>query len=110
VNDAEFEEVAERETSWQRLERATACRQKLLAAGYLPLPVNGKVPSINGWQDIKATAAIIASWESRYSDAFSTGILTETTPAIDIDIMHAEAAAAVEALAREHFGESAALP
>src|SRR5262249_37428245 len=60
---------------------------------------------MNGWQDIKATAAIIASWESRYSDAFSTGILTETTPAIDIDIMHREAAEAVEALAREHFGE-----
>jgi hypothetical protein len=105
VNDAEFEEVPEREATWQRLERATACRQKLLAAGYLPLPVNGKAPPMNGWQDIKATAAIINSWESRYADAFSTGLLTETTPAIDIDIMHAEAAAAVEALAREHFGE-----
>jgi hypothetical protein len=105
VNNADFEELPEQEPSWLRLERATACRQRLLAAGYRPLPVNGKVPAIDGWTDIEPTAAIIATWESRYADAFSTGILTETTPAIDIDIMHAEAAAAVEALAREHFGE-----
>src|SRR5262249_24926449 len=105
VNDAEFEDLPQREPWWLRLQRATAFRQRLLAAGYLPLPVNGKEPSIKGWQDIKASAAIIGTWETRYTDATSTGILTATTPAIDIDILHADAAAAVEALAREHFEE-----
>jgi hypothetical protein len=105
VNDNEFEVLPEVETAWQKLDRATECRKRLLAAGYLPLPVNGKEPSIKGWQDIKATAGIIDTWETRYADATNTGILTETVPAIDIDIMHPDAAAAVEALVREHFGE-----
>jgi hypothetical protein len=101
----DFEELPEHEPAWQRLERATACRKRLLAAGYLPLPVNGKAPPIEGWQDIEATNKIINTWESKYSDAINTGILTRTIPTIDIDIMHPDAAAAIEALAREHFEE-----
>ena len=64
------------------------CRKRLLAAGYLPLPVNGKEPPIKGWQDIAATNKIIGTWETKYADATNTGILTRTTPAIDIDITH----------------------
>jgi hypothetical protein len=85
------------------LKRATTLRKCLLAAGYLPLPVNGKAPPIKGWQDIAATDSIIDTWASKYSDAVNTGILTRAIPALDIDIMHPDAAAAVEALAREHF-------
>ena len=99
-DDADFEELPEQEPSWLRLQRATACRKQLLAAGYKPLPVNGKEPPIKGWQDIVASATIIDSWETKYAEAVSTGILTETVPAIDIDILHPDAAAAVEALAR----------
>src|SRR5262249_34445033 len=58
-----------------------------------------------GWQDIAATDRIIDKWETEFPDAVSTGILTRTVPAIDIDLMHGEAAAAVEALAREFFEE-----
>jgi hypothetical protein len=105
VDDRGFEELPKVEPYWLKLDRATACRKRLLAAGYLPLPVNGKEPSIKGWQDIKATITIIDSWETKYADAVSTGILTETVPAIDVDIMDPAAAAAVEALAREHFEE-----
>jgi hypothetical protein len=101
----EFEELPEHEPAWRVLERATQCRRRLLAAGYWPLPVNGKEPSIKGWSDIAATDKIILSWETQYADAVSTGILTRTTPTVDIDILHAPAAVAVEALAREHFGE-----
>jgi Bifunctional DNA primase/polymerase, N-terminal len=101
----DFEELPEHEPAWLALEHATKCRKRLLAAGYWPLPVNGKAPSIAGWQDIAATSKIIDTWESKYSDATNSGILTRTTPTIDIDIVHPEAADAVEALAREHFEE-----
>ena len=100
MNDADFEELPEQDPSWLRLQRATACRKLLLKAGYAPLPVNGKAPPFNGWQNIAATNKIIETWETKYPDAASTGILTETVPAIDIDILHPDAAAAVEALAR----------
>jgi hypothetical protein len=105
VNDTDFEELPEQEPSWLRLERATACRKRLLATGYAPLPVNGKAPPFQGWQDIAATNKIIEIWETKYPDAASTGILTVSVPTIDIDIMHPEAAAAIEVLAREHFEE-----
>ena len=105
MNDTDFKELPEQEPFWLRLERATACRKRLLAAGYAPLPVNGKEPPLKGWQDIAATNTIIDSWETKYAEAVSTGILTAAVPAIDIDIMHPEAAAAIEALVREHFEE-----
>jgi Bifunctional DNA primase/polymerase, N-terminal len=105
VNDTDFEELPEAEPYWLRLHRATACRKRLLKAGYAPLPVNGKAPPFQGWQDIAATDKIIETWEAKYPDAASTGILTESVPTIDINILHPEAAAAVEALAREHFEE-----
>jgi len=86
-------------------DRATALRKRLLTAGYMPLPCNGKAPPIPGWQDILATSKLIDSWERRYPDATNTGVLTDISPAIDIDITHPDAAAAIEALAREHFEE-----
>jgi hypothetical protein len=105
MNDSEFEELPEIEPSWLRLQRATTLRKRLLAAGYMPLPCNGKAPPIPGWQDIVATSKLIDTWERRYPDATNTGVLTDISPAIDIDIMRPDAAAAVEALAREHFEE-----
>jgi hypothetical protein len=103
MNDSEFEELPEIEPSWLRLQHATSLRKRLLIAGYMPLPCNGKAPPIPGWQDIVATSKLIDAWERRYPDATNTGVLTDISPAIDIDIMHPDAAAAVEALAREHF-------
>jgi hypothetical protein len=48
MNDSEFEELPEIEPSWLRLQRATALRKRLLAAGHMPLPCNGKAPPIPG--------------------------------------------------------------
>jgi hypothetical protein len=101
----EFEDLPGHEPAWMLRERATRYRKRLLAAGYRPLPVNGKAPPIEGWSDIQATDKIIVSWEAKYTDATNSGILTCDTPGIDIDIMVPDAAAAVEALAREHFEE-----
>ena len=104
-HENDFEEPPQGDRRWQIHDRVTTQRKRLLAAGYLPLPINGKVPSIPGWQDIIATPAIIDRWIDQWPDSMSTGLLTKATPAIDIDIVHAQAAAAVEALAREHFEE-----
>jgi hypothetical protein len=101
----EFEELPPCEPTWQRLDRATAVRKRLLAAGYRPLPVNGKEPPIKGWPDIQATDTIIDRWAREFAEAISTGILTRSIPVVDIDITYPDAAEAVEALVRERFGE-----
>jgi hypothetical protein len=85
----------------------TAIRLQLKAAGFSPLPLNGKKPSsVEGWQNKHgATAEEIRLWEKLYPYDHNTGLLTRLVPTIDIDIMHPEAAEAIEALAREHFEE-----
>jgi hypothetical protein len=84
----------------------TALRLKLLANGYAPLPIEGKRPPFKGWQKkIDANTAEIELWDKLYPHATNTGILTQLTPTLDIDITNPEAAKAVEALARERFEE-----
>jgi hypothetical protein len=63
VSDSEFEELPVCEPAWLRRQCATVYRKCLRAAGYSPLPVNGKAPPIPGWQDIAATDDIIITWE-----------------------------------------------
>jgi hypothetical protein len=109
VNDDidKFEELPEREPAWMLLDRVTAYRKGLLAAGYLPIPVNGKVPPIAGWQDIEATKALIDGWVDKYADATNTGILTRTIPAIDIDVLDAAVADELQEIAERMIGASA---
>jgi AAA domain/Bifunctional DNA primase/polymerase, N-terminal len=84
----------------------TALRLKLLANAYPPLPVEGKRPPLKGWQKkTDANAVEIELWEKVYPYATNTGILTQLTPTLDIDITNPEAAEAIEALARERFEE-----
>jgi hypothetical protein len=102
----EFEELPECEPAWMRLDRATVVRKGLLAAGYLPLPVNGKAPPIAGWQDIQATNILIDKWAYEYAEAKNTGILTRTTPAIDIDVLDPTVADELQQLAGRMIGIS----
>ena len=84
----------------------TARRLKLLANGYAPLPIEGKRPPLKDWQTKTETnAAEIKLWEKVYPQATNTGILTQLTPTLDIDITNPEPAEAVEALVRERFEE-----
>jgi hypothetical protein len=84
----------------------TALRLQLWANGYAPLPIEGKRPPLKNWQKkIDANAAEIELWEKVYPYAINTGILTQLTPTIDVDITNPEAAEAVEAFARERFEE-----
>src|SRR5271169_1210684 len=107
TDDSEFQELPEREPAWLRLDRATACRKRLVAAGYRPIPVNGKAPPIKGWPDIEATDALIDRWANEYADATNTGIITHRTPAIDIDVLDPGVADELQELAERIVGKSA---
>ena len=69
-------------------------------------PNRGQASAAQNWQTKTDTnAAEIKLWEKVYPQATNTGILTQLTPTLDIDITNPEAAEAVEALARERFEE-----
>jgi hypothetical protein len=87
----------------------TEIRLRLRAAGFQPIPCRGKNPGIEKnwqWQALGgADPEEIKRWGRDYAGARNTGILTKFTPAFDIDILHPEAAAAVEAIVRARFAE-----
>jgi hypothetical protein len=85
----------QKETPWQRMDRATAQRKSLLAAGYVPIPINGKAPIMPAWQKQQPTAGDVDNWPQLYPSAFNTGMLTRIAPTVDIDVYDA---AAVEEL------------
>jgi Bifunctional DNA primase/polymerase, N-terminal len=89
---------------WQILDAATTQRKRLLQAGYLPVPTEGKKPPIAGWQNLVADEGDINSWFHQYPEAFNTGVLTRTTPAVDVDIHDLDVADAIEALLWEMIG------
>ena len=73
---------------------ATDLRLALQANGYSPVPCVGKRPSIPRWQHkVTASADEMRSWPGP-----NTGVLTERTPTVDIDIVDPEAAALAEEL------------
>jgi RecA-family ATPase len=87
-------------------DNVTDLRLRLRAAGYDPIPAEGKRPPMEGWQQkIGAGVEEIALWSKSWHLAHNTGILCRRVPTIDIDLMSEEAAEAIEALAREHFEE-----
>ena len=107
TEDDAFEELPEREPAWAVLDKATAYRKRLLAAGYQPLPVNGKIVKLEDWPNIAVTDAIINAWAQDWPDHLSTGLLTRHTPVVDIDITDEGAAEELEALVEKMLGKSA---
>ena len=84
----------------------TALRLHLRRGGFDPIPVEGKIPHMNGWQTkLNVGDAEIRLCEKSYHLAHNTGVLAKFAPGLDIDIMHEAAAKAVEMLAREFFEE-----
>jgi hypothetical protein len=84
----------------------TEYRLHLRRAGFAPLPLNGKRPTLKEWTAKGNTNDDeIRLWGQLFPEAENTGVLTQLSPAIDIDIMDPEAAAAVEGLARDRFEE-----
>jgi hypothetical protein len=103
----EFEDLPQHEPAWQARERITAYRKRLLAAGYLPLPVNGKKVLLDDWSNINATNEIINAWSNEHPDHLSTGVLTRDTPFVDIDVTDEEVAEEIEALFESAIENSA---
>ena len=107
TDDEEFEELPAHEPAWAALDRVTIYRKQLLAAGYSPVPVNGKRIQLSDWQNIRATPAIIETWAITRTDHLNTGVLCRDTPFIDVDILNEEVCEQVEALLESELENSA---
>ena len=81
-------------------------RMRLRQAGYSPLPLVGKRPVCEGWQNqTDVTDHEIDLWARAHPAATNTGVLTRLVPTLDIDILDEEAARAVEELIHSHFDD-----
>jgi len=81
-------------------------RHRLRQAGFSPLPLVGKRPVVEGWQNrVDVTAHEIDQWERTHPAAGNTGILTKFAPALDIDIFNEEAVRAIEEHVHDHYDE-----
>ena len=107
TDDEEFEELPAHEPAWAALDRVTIYRKSLLAAGYSPVPVNGKRIQLSDWQNIRATPAIIETWAITRTDHLNTGVLCRDTPFVDIDVLDEEVAESIEALFESQIEKSA---
>jgi AAA domain/Bifunctional DNA primase/polymerase, N-terminal len=87
----------------------TAVRLAMYKRGYLPIPLQGKRPLLNGWQKIIANPEMIRSWEHDRPKDRGTGSLTKIMPTIDADIFDERGAEIIEALVREKFGKQGKL-
>lgn len=71
----------------------------LVSNGYRVIPIKpgGKAPAAGeGWQKLHATEAQVRKWGANGLANANIGIITETTPAIDIDIYDADVADRME--------------
>jgi hypothetical protein len=82
----------------------TTLRLQLRAAGFSPVPAEGKKPPMEGWPEkLNPTDAEIRLWPKTWHLAHNTGVISKFCPGLDIDILDEDAAEAMEHLAREHF-------
>jgi hypothetical protein len=76
-------------------------RLQLHRCGYSPLPLIGKAPVFKNWpQRTDTSEREIQRWEWLYPSATNTGVVTRTTPTLDLDIMNEEAVHAAEEMVR----------
>jgi hypothetical protein len=88
------------------LDDMTALRLQLMWNGYLPIPLFGKDPTLPRWSALEAVnRKHVEMYAKQWPDAVNTGGVTRRTPAIDNDILHPEAARALEDLVRKYFEE-----
>lgn len=74
--------------------------------GYDITPLHGKRPVIDDWAAIDANDALIETWLHQHAHA-NVGIQTRHTPAVDIDIYDADAAAEMEAWCLDNLSADA---
>src|SRR5467141_3591288 len=84
----------------------TAIRLKLRSLGYSPIPVNGKRPLMEGWQNkFETNSEEIKLWRKLYPYDENTGVITRYVPLFDIDVLLEECAEAIEAMVRAECEE-----
>src|SRR5262249_53352050 len=84
----------------------TALRLQLRKNGFNPIPVEGKIPPMKGWQQkFEVSEEEIRRWEKTSPRARNTGVLAKFTPGLDIDVTIEAAAKAAEDKAREFLLE-----
>jgi AAA domain/Bifunctional DNA primase/polymerase, N-terminal len=94
--------------SWEFLDEAKACRLRLLAGGYVPIPLRGKVPAHTSWQNVNPPDEDeVRSWSSVCATAYNTGILCHSVPALDIDVLDPDVADQLEDMAATLVGDHA---
>jgi hypothetical protein len=79
------------------MQDVTARRRAMIERGFLPIPLYAnKNPALKGWPEVVADEDMIRDrWWQKWAD---TGIITKTTPVIDVDITDEGATKAIEAL------------
>jgi hypothetical protein len=85
-------------------------RAALKAAGFSPVPCNGKRIFLRGWQEMRDIPLEVMRADYYWRLYRNTGILTERAPAFDADILHPDAAAAVEYLGKDWFDGRGLIP
>jgi putative DNA primase/helicase len=78
---------------------------RLVANGYLPVPIKigTKRPPMNGWPEFRVDDAALAEYRE-----YGTGLLCGQLVGVDIDVLHAQAAAELHAQARTMLGKGPA--
>src|SRR5262245_22191354 len=92
MDDLPEEIKPERKAAWERLDEAEVQRLQLLANGYLPVPCNGKIPTIAAWQKGRPSEDEIKQWSEFCPKATNTGITTAYVPTCDIDVTNVDIA------------------
>lgn len=84
----------------------------LVTNGYRVIPIKpgGKAPAADGWQKLHATEAMVRKWGANGFANASIGIITEETPAIDIDIYDAEIADRMEQWVLDNIAGATSAP
>ena len=86
---------------------AHALRLQLVQAGYLPIPLHGKIPPQREWQKTESvTPAMLTMWDKSWPDALNTGVLCRTTPTLDVDITDEAATEAIEQFVRDRYEDA----
>src|SRR5262245_17811008 len=87
MDDLPEEIKPERKAVWELLDEAEAQRLQILANGYVPVPCNGKIPTIAAWQSGRPSEDEIKQWTKFCPKATNTGITTSDVPTCDVDVM-----------------------
>ena len=77
--------------------------QALLRNGHLPIPVQGKRPFLQNWQNFRPDEEMIARWGDQGDN---TGVLCKRTAALDIDFDDAAAVQIVLEVVRDRHSRA----